>query len=378
MDGISNVALNSVGGDAIGLSDSTRFQGWGWNGSRWGFGIARESLLFAADVQAIRGFLAADVAIGEHLLEPMHFANAPKVELYSKAGYSGHVYASYRNFGLSYAAQEVANLLARVMYPIPGIWMGPAFVHMPSGNVVLQLAVPPAGLYDPIPVFTYNSQAGKAEAGRGYGISDLFNPTIQPAAGGVSLVDGTGKALMYKDVGVDTWGTAPASARNGLKIAYDLTWVERQPDGLKWIYHPAGYAQKIISPSGDNWIINRNSDCLVSSIVNPLSHRTTFIWEDIGDSRLQAIVDAESNRTTLSYVALFDGTRALHSIERPIIGTLEFGYGGNGRCSSITDYDGNATQLGWNSDENCTSVQDAASHSFGFEYNGPSAGHRRR
>ena len=78
------------------------------------------------------------------------------------------VLASYEDAGLNYAASQISDLISKVMYPIPGIWLGPVYVHSPSGNVVLHLSVPRGGPYDPIPVFTYNSQAAKANAGRGY------------------------------------------------------------------------------------------------------------------------------------------------------------------------------------------------------------------
>jgi len=64
------------------------------------------------------------------------------------------VLASYEDAGLNYAASQISDLISKVMYPIPGIWLGPVYVHSPSGNVVLHLSVPRGGPYDPIPVFT--------------------------------------------------------------------------------------------------------------------------------------------------------------------------------------------------------------------------------
>ncbi len=87
-----------------------------------------------------------------------------------------------------------------------------------------------------------------------------------------------------------------------------------------------------------------------------------------GDSRPLAIVDAENNRTTLSYETLFDGTRALKKIERPVVGALEFEYGVHGRCTKIIDQDSHETVLGWDSAENRTSILDAEGHTFDFDY----------
>ena len=391
------------------------------------------------------------------------------------------------------AAREIGNAIARAMYPLPGLWVGPVYLHMPSGNVVLQLSVAPGGPYDAIPVFTYNSQAFKYNAGRGYGISDLFNTSVRGSGSGANIVDGTGRSLEYSGVGIETWGTAPASTRNGLKMGNDGNWVERQPDGLQWIYDPGGTLQKVVSPSGDIWTITRNVDRLVSSIagpggrttsiagtggtfvvtqpgslvttftldssknlttvtypdgsqiqlgygghrltsisdrsgnvtaiaydaadrvieidisgdaytynylhniggnhlikavdpagnvttaihdysvvravIDPFNNRTTFLWESSGDSRLKTIIDPQSNRMTLSYASLYDGTRALSSIERPVVGSIDFAYGSNGRARKLTDHNGNVATLTWDAAENCTQVQDAAGHTHQYRYN---------
>ncbi|MFN9287243.1 MAG: hypothetical protein ACK6EB_04175, partial [Planctomyces sp.] len=91
-------------------------------------------------------------------------------------------------------------------------------------------------------------------------------------------------------------------------------------------------------------------DCnVVRAVINPLGQRTTFAWEGTGDSRLQAVVDANSHATTLTYTRLGTGVLALSGIERPVVGTLSFGYDSSSRCISIEDYDGNTTSLEWDS-----------------------------
>lgn len=405
-------------------------------------------------------------------------------------------YSSYRNYGLNLATREIAELLGQAMYPIPGIWLGPVYVHMPSGNVVLQLSAPPSGPYDAVPVFTYNSLAALSNVGRGYGVSDSFQSTIQYDGSTVNLITATGKYLEYEGVGENVWGVAPGSARNGLrgKLANE-GWVERQPDGMEWHYNATGNAYQILSPSGDVWSLSRDENCLVDRIVgpndrettisgngsftvkqpgdkstvfslsedknltsvvypggnkiqlgygrrhlltsviddelhetelaydsadrlskltvdgqtysykyfydespyanhwveatdpaghvttvmhdcnvvheviNPLNFSTKYRWYEGDDPRLKAIVDAEGNTTTLTYNTLFDGTKALSGIERPV-GSFGFGYASNGRCNSISDYDSNTTAIGWDTDENRESVEDAESHRYTFLYNG--------
>ena len=94
-----------------------------------------------------------------------------------------------------------------------GIRLRPACVHMPSGNVVVQLATPRGGPFDPAPVFPYNSPASISNLGRGYGVLDLFHPTVEQRRDVTSLITGTGRCLEYTGVGEGTWGTIPASVR---------------------------------------------------------------------------------------------------------------------------------------------------------------------
>ena len=97
-----------------------------------------------------------------------------------------------------------------------GIWLGPACVHMPSGNMVVQFATPRGGPFDPAPVFTYNSQASISNLRRGYGVLDLFHPTVEQWRDVTSLITGTGRYLEYTGVGEGTWCTALASTRRGV------------------------------------------------------------------------------------------------------------------------------------------------------------------
>ncbi|MEY3460092.1 MAG: tRNA3(Ser)-specific nuclease WapA precursor, partial [Planctomycetota bacterium] len=416
------------------------------------------------------------------------------------------VTAAYGNEGLNAAAAEVAAAVRRIMYPVPGIWLGPVNVHLPSGNVVLQMATPRGGPFDACPVFTYNSQAAKSSGGRGYGISDLYHPTVVQSGSTAWLTSGTGRVLEYLGVSAGTFGTAPADARNGLQGKVGGGWIERQPDGIDWHYALSGLLQKLVSPAGDEWTISR-TNCLVSAIagpggrtttisgeydksytvtqpggrttvfslanrlltsvsypagvtlqlsygvhnlltrfvdgdgnetkfaydsadrltelttadgnvykykyifpestfssfgttagyetlkyievtdpagyvttvihdcnvvhavINPLGQRTTFDWEGAGNSRLRAVVDANNHATTFSYTRLGTGVLALSGIERPLVGTMSFGYDSNSRCISIEDYEGHVTSLDWDSSGNRTGVVDATGQRYTITYN---------
>jgi YD repeat-containing protein len=261
------------------------------------------------------------------------------------------VTASYRNPGLNFAAAEVAALVNRILYPIPGIWLGPACVHMPSGNVVVQLATPRGGPFDPAPVFTYNSQASKSNLGRGYGVSDMFHPTVEQFGSITSMITGTGRYLEYTGVGEGTWGNAPASTRNGLKGKTGGGWIERQPDGLEWHYLDTGMLEKLVSPAGDVWTITR-SNCLVSEIAGPGGRTTTISGGTVTQPGGRVTTfgqDEAKNLTSVSYpggesISLTYGEK--HLLSSITVGgkTTSFAYDRADRIRLLTTVDGNAYQ----------------------------------
>lgn len=273
------------------------------------------------------------------------------------------VQAGYRNPGLSFATAEVASLLNRILYPIPGIWLGPACVHMPSGNVVLQLATPRGGPFDPVPVFTYNSLAARSDSGRGYGVSELFHPTIEATGGLTSLVSGTGKSLEYSGVGVDTWGTAPASTRNGLKKKSGGGWLERQPDGLEWHYLSSGYLEKIVSPGGDIWTISRSS-CLVSAIAGPGGRTTTIS----GNGGTFVVTQPGGRATTFTLTGTKKRRKLLTSVSYPGGASMQLGYGENHLLTSVTDADGKTTQYLYDRADRLRSLTTPDGHEYKYKY----------
>ncbi len=114
----------------------------------------------------------------------------------------------------------------------------------------------------------------------------------------------------------------------------------------KYLYYPnaygAEYRIRATDPRGNITTVIHDTS-VVQAVIDPLGTRTTYVWEGSGDSRIRSIIDTESNRTTLSYQNLYDGTQALSSIERPVIGSLQFQYGANGQCGTVKDFDGNRT-----------------------------------
>ncbi len=79
-------------------------------------------------------------------------------------GLQTSAFGGYRNQGLNFAAAEIARLISQILYPVPGIWIGPIRIHLPSGNLLLQLPAPFGGPLDAVPVYSYNSFAARDSA----------------------------------------------------------------------------------------------------------------------------------------------------------------------------------------------------------------------
>ena len=267
-------------------------------------------------------------------------------------------FAQYRNQGLNFAADEILRLFSQALYPVPGIWIGPVRIHLPSGNVLLQLPAPLCGPLDAIPVFTYNSLASAYDAGRGRGVSDLFNPSVEEQSGITNLITGTGSFLEYLGVGVNVWGSSPASTRNGLKKRSGGGWIERQPDSLEWHYNSDGFAEKIVAPNGDTWTITRNTDSLVASIDGPLG-RTTSIS---GSGGTYVVTQPGSKVTTYTVSGC-----NLTSVQYPGGGTFGLEYTASHLLNKITDPGGHATTLDYDSKKRIKTLT-IAGNAYSFNY----------
>jgi YD repeat-containing protein len=249
----------------------------------------------------------------------------------------GHVFPEYTNEALNLAAREVALAMSKVTYPIPGIWMGPAYIHLPSGNLVFQVSTLESGPLDATPVFTYNSLAACSESGFGYGVSSLFNPTVEKMSGSeANLITGTGKYLVYTNVVDNSWSTAPDATRNALKRNSDKTWIEQQPDGLEWHYKVDGSLNKIVSPAGEIWTMVYDDE-LVSGIVSPTGRRTTISYSG---GNLSSVTDPAGRETSIE----INGSTQLSKVTYPDGSVVGLAYDDDNLLTSFTDPDNNSTQ----------------------------------
>jgi YD repeat-containing protein len=258
---------------------------------------------------------------------------------------------------LNLAERELANLMARMRFALPGVWRGPALIHLPSGNLVYQIVTSKGGPLDPVPVFTYNSMASQTNIGFGYGVSDLFNPTIEVTGSNqANLTTGSGKCLVYSDMELESWATAPTGARNALMRKYDLTWVEHQPDGLQWHYNAGGCLEKITTPEGRTWTVARSGSSVTitgptgrvvtynpSGVNQPGSRDTVF---EITQGLLTKVTYPDGGELILGYSG-----KLLTQISEPEAGSASYEYDLLERVTRITTPEGHDYELSYDEEE---------------------------
>ncbi len=202
-----------------------------------------------------------------------------------------------------------------------------------------------------------------------FGQDDAENLTSVTYPGGVSISLTYGEKHLLSSITVGGKTTSFAYDRaDRIRL---LTTADGNAYQYKYLFpeteYDTDYFVEVTDPA--NNVTTVVHDCnVVRAVINPKGERTTFVWDGSGDSRLKAVIDANNHATTLSYSTLSCGVSALSGIERPVIGSMTFGYTGN-RCTSVTDYDGNTTSLEWDTAENRKSVLDAESHRFTMSYN---------
>ena len=125
---------------------------------------------------------------------------------------------------------------------MPGACGGPAELNPASGNVVVRLAPPSAGPFDPTPILVYNSQE-PAYSEFGWGWSLVPKQTVVSlTAASVNVLDGTGTPLRYRllDPGTNLY-QGPGGGNDALQFnPGDGSWTQTQPDGFLLPTTPTG------------------------------------------------------------------------------------------------------------------------------------------
>jgi YD repeat-containing protein len=172
----------------------------------------------------------------------------------------------------------------RVAVPVPGVKDAPAWVNPSGGNLVLRLAHPEGGPFDPRPVLTYNSQS-PATSEFGYGWSGAAKETLTSTSAGVDITDGLGTLLHYTDQDASNRYRVPGSTSDSLVQNADGTWTQTQPDGFQTVFNTSGYPTRLVSAAGDRWTISYDSGNPVLWVGDPFNRRTTYSYTAGGNIR---------------------------------------------------------------------------------------------
>ena len=126
---------------------------------------------------------------------------------------------------------------------MPGARGGPGELNPACGNLLVRLAPPVAGPFDPSPILAYNSQApGYSKFGWGWSLVPKQTLTSLTAAT-VNIIEGTGTSLRYRlrDPATNLY-LGPGGGNDALQLNADGSWTQTQPDGFWLHYDSSGQA----------------------------------------------------------------------------------------------------------------------------------------
>jgi hypothetical protein len=194
--------------------------------------------------------------------------------------------------GISQASQLVKSTQSLVHIDIPDGVVGPGYLNIANGNLVVLLDHPAGGPFDPTPVLVYNSRnATGANSEYGFGWTELHKnkvSVISPAKADVT--DGLGTVLHYtcKPTGT-TAGTyrPPGACQSGLARNGDGTWDQTLPDGFKLHYNSSGALTYFADTSNDRWTVIYDNSQRISAINNPFGLWTTYSYASNKIRRVQ-------------------------------------------------------------------------------------------
>jgi YD repeat-containing protein len=169
-------------------------------------------------------------------------------------------------------------------------------------DLAVQLAPPPSGPADPVPLWTYHSADATTTAFDWTGFALAYRRSVAATGGGTgaNLTPGTRLGAAYAYSGKDGAGNLapPPEAANALKQEADNSWTETAPDGTKFRYAAAtGRLAAVVGPSGGRWTLAYGASGLVSAVADPTGRRTTISY---GASRPTRVTDPGGRRTTFT------------------------------------------------------------------------------
>jgi YD repeat-containing protein len=175
--------------------------------------------------------------------------------------------------------------------PVPATDFGPARLNLSNGNLILRLAHPVGGAFDPNPVLTYNSLTPAAsEFGTGWTAS--HKQSLALVSGGtfnVNVTDGTGTLLHFNNLTAGQY-YSPQSTDDTLVQNGDGTWTQTQPDGFQVAYDTNGRPSRLADSAGDRWTMGYDGGGRVLNLTDPYNRRTSYAYD--GSNNLKRVQDA--------------------------------------------------------------------------------------
>jgi YD repeat-containing protein len=243
---------------------------------------------------------------------------------------------------ISQANQLVQSMQAQASADIPGALVGPGYLNIAAGNLVVLLDHPTGGPFDPTPVLVYNSKSASGAASEyGFGWSELHKNRVkritEPKA---DVTDGLGTIVHFscKNPGNPTQiaGTyrPPGGCQSALVRNADSTWDQTLPDGLKLHYNSSGTLTYLADTANDRWTLSYDASQRISAINNPFGLRTTYSY---ASNKIRRVQDAFGRISTFTV----DGNGNLVQRIAPDLGVTTLSYDTSSRLTEYRDPQGN-------------------------------------
>jgi YD repeat-containing protein len=224
----------------------------------------------------------------------------------------------------------LAGLPSLLAPTIPGMSTGAVKLNLSNGNVVMAVAHPSGGPFDPRPTFIYNSLT-PASSSYGTGWSELHRLVLSQPGGAdsnVSVTDGTGATAQYGYMSGSGWFCA-AGTCNSLEASG--VFIETQPDGFQRIFDSTGPVSKFQDTSGNVWTVTYDGSERTQAIINPFGQRTTFAYD--GSGNIKRVQDRSGRITTLTV----NGSGDLVRVVSPELCQTSLIYNGSHQLTSVID-----------------------------------------
>ncbi|MEX0937775.1 MAG: RHS repeat-associated core domain-containing protein [Pirellulales bacterium] len=285
----------------------------------------------------------------------------------------------YSRHGLGRAMDQLNEVIGQATPRLPGADGSPASVDFRTGSLVLQSAPPRTGLFDPTPIFTYNSRGASddgSDYGYGAGWGMQFSRKVEePSSATARVITGNRwiRSYVAKDINGVYW---PASGVvNSLKEVSGKL-VETTPEGMAYHYQSTtssdGLLESIRTPAGDRWTLTydtTHTEC-VRTITGPLGRVTTLTYQTVSASERTITVEDPAGRDTVYALEKNTGDNQydLVKITTPEMCEAEIGYSDH-NLNNYTDPELNTTVYQYRENGWLWAIQRADNMDTTFQWN---------